>query len=154
MQKVKVIPLMVGLIGLTVLMLFPIWNVTYRNDAGLDQYVLKDDVVKQTRQDEGVVTLNTAAKRGFLFGGIPKVGLDLDRSAPTPQDFERLQIKADADGIKKWDCPWQVVSYVSGTADYKRMLIEAAVVIFLSFAWYLTFYLYKRKKAWGGGAGT
>ena len=147
MRKIEALPLIIGLIGSTVLAIFPSWNVKYSNVAGLDRYVLKSGTIQRTYQDEGITSWNVTAKRGFLFGGPPKVGHEIARTAPKPEDFKHYQINTDANGTQQWDCPWQIVSDVSGVPNYKRMFIEMTVIIFLSVAWFWMFRIFLRKRS-------
>ena len=95
MRKMLILlPIVTGILGITVLMLFPVWNVSYRNSAGLDVFELKDGTVRQIHLDkDGVTSRQTACKRSLVFGGVPRVGWEIERTRDlTPEEFRRCQI--------------------------------------------------------------
>lgn len=140
-----VLPIVLGLLGITVLTLFPVWCVTYTNSAGLDTYELKDGKVTAVEMDKGVTTIQTTYKRSFVFGGMPKVGNEIKRVVdPKPEDLWR---SGNSSGDAQWGIPWQIASGESGSPDLSRMFAESGIALFLAVVWFSLFYFLLRKKA-------
>lgn len=141
--------LVAGVASLTVVMLFPTWQVRYTNIAGADSWGIKDGQVVLLEADQGHRSANVEKKRAFIFGGPPKVGYEIPRETPS-YDFVVELIRAETQPASfdpKPAAMWQFVHIDDAAPLYWKMTIEAAIVLVLTAAWMAIMVLLRRRSA-------
>jgi hypothetical protein len=122
MNIIQKATLAVGLLAICVPLLFPVWEITYSNHAGLDRWSADKSSGKPVQEQvwEQKTTQTLVTRR--LFCHVPSDG---DVKAFEMQRDISASVKAEKGPVEN---PWQLASLVSARIRYDRVILETVVV--------------------------
>ena len=119
--------------------LFPVWQISYDNAAGEDEWMLKRESVTRSVAGDAIQNVIHTEKRQFLFGGVREIGNWIPRDPPVASEFFRdyygEQLKIEPDGTRRLRLPWQLPSGHRGSPDVRQMLVDILAISVVSLIW-------------------